>query len=114
MLVTLPVIPVFLALVAAARERAPASAGRRCAPSRTMCSTCCAACPRSVPTTVPDAQADLVAESGERYRDGTMRVLRLSFLSGAVLDLAATLGTALVAVTVGVRLIGGGLTLRAA
>jgi ABC-type transport system involved in cytochrome bd biosynthesis fused ATPase/permease subunit len=60
-----------------------------------------------------DAQAGLVAESGERYRRGTMQVLRLSFLSGAVLDLAATLGTALVAVTVGVRLIGGGLTLRA-
>ena len=51
-----------------------------------------------------DAQAELVAASGERYRRGTMQVLRLSFLSGAVLDLAATLGTALVAVTVGVRL----------
>ena len=42
-----------------------------------------------------------------------MQVLRLSFLSGAVLDLAATIGTALVAVTVGVRLIAGELTLRA-
>ena len=113
MLVTLPVIPVFLALVgssagARARERWEALAHL----SNHVLDVL-----RGMPTlrayNRADAQADLVAESGERYRDGTMRVLRLSFLSGAVLDLAATLGTALVAVTVGVRLIGGGLTLRA-
>ncbi len=113
MLVTLPVIPVFLALVgssagARARERWEALAHL----SNHVLDVL-----RGMPTlrayNRADAQADLVAESGERYRDGTMQVLRLSFLSGAVLDLAATLGTALVAVTVGVRLIGGGLTLRA-
>ena len=37
-----------------------------------------------------------------------METLRLSFLSGSVLELAATLGVALVAVTVGVRLVDGG------
>jgi ABC-type transport system involved in cytochrome bd biosynthesis fused ATPase/permease subunit len=42
-----------------------------------------------------------------------MGTLRVSFLSGAVLELAATLGVALVAVTVGVRLVGGGLGLQA-
>jgi thiol reductant ABC exporter CydD subunit len=113
MLVTLPVIPVFLALVgstagARARERWEALA---------RLSDHVLDVVRGLPTlrayNRADAQADLVAESGELYRRGTMQVLRLSFLSGAVLDLAATLGTALVAVTVGVRLIGGGLTLRA-
>ena len=43
-----------------------------------------------------------------------MQVLRVSFLSGAVLDLAATIGTALVAVTLGVRVIDGDLGLQAA
>ena len=38
-----------------------------------------------------------------------MRTLRVAFLSGAVLELAATLGIALVAVTVGVRLVEGGI-----
>ena len=38
-----------------------------------------------------------------------MGTLRVAFLSGAVLELAATLGIALVAVTVGVRLVDGGL-----
>jgi len=113
MVVTLPVIPVFLAFVgssagARARERWEALA---------LLSDHVLDVVRGLPTlrayNRADAQAGLVAESGERYRRGTMQVLRLSFLSGAVLDLAATLGTALVAVTVGVRLIGGGLTLRA-
>ena len=42
-----------------------------------------------------------------------MGTLRVSFLSGTVLELAATLGIALVAVTVGVRLVEGGLGLEA-
>src|SRR5678815_4912164 len=49
----------------------------------------------------------------ERYRRATLGTLRVSFLSGTVLELAATLGVALVAVTVGVRLVGGGLGLQA-
>jgi thiol reductant ABC exporter CydD subunit len=59
------------------------------------------------------AQAAGIADVSDRYRRATMRTLRVSFLSGAVLELAATLGVALVAVTVGVRLIDGGLGLQA-
>jgi thiol reductant ABC exporter CydD subunit len=58
-------------------------------------------------------QARLIGEASERYRRATMQTLRVSFLSGAVLELAATLGVALVAVTVGVRLVDGGLGLEA-
>jgi len=60
------------------------------------------------------AQAEVLAAVGERYRRTTMSTLRVGFLSGAVLELAATLGVALVAVTVGVRLVEGGLGLEAA
>ena len=42
-----------------------------------------------------------------------METLRISFLSGSVLELAATLGVALVAVTAGVRLVDGSLGLQA-
>ena len=59
------------------------------------------------------AQATRIAEISERHRTATMGTLRVSFLSGSVLELAATLGVALVAVTVGVRLVGGGLGLEA-
>ena len=60
------------------------------------------------------AQAAVLAGVGERYRRTTMATLRVAFLSGSVLELAATLGVALVAVTVGVRLTEGGLGLQAA
>ena len=45
-------------------------------------------------------------ETGE-YRSRTMQVLRVTFLSGFVLDLAGTFSIALVAVTVGTRLVTG-------
>ena len=54
----------------------------------------------------------MLADVSERYRRTTMATLRVGFLSGSVLELAATLGVALVAVTVGVRLVGGSLSLR--
>ncbi|WP_272896836.1 ABC transporter transmembrane domain-containing protein, partial [Nesterenkonia sp. PF2B19] len=47
----------------------------------------------------------------DQHRGATMRVLRVSFLSGFVLELAASLSVALVAVSVGVRLIDGELGL---
>ena len=58
-------------------------------------------------------EAAILAEVGERYRLLTMQTLRISFLSGAVLEFAATLGVALVAVTAGVRLVDGSLGLQA-
>jgi thiol reductant ABC exporter CydD subunit len=59
-------------------------------------------------------QAAVLDGIGERYRRTTIGTLRVAFLSGAVLELAATLGVALVAVTAGVRLVDGGLGLEAA
>jgi len=58
-----------------------------------------------------DELATLSAVS-ECYRATTMATLRVSFLSGSVLELAATLGVALVAVTAGVRLVGGDVGLQ--
>jgi ATP-binding cassette, subfamily C, bacterial CydD len=59
------------------------------------------------------AQAERIAEVSEHHRRATMATLRLSFLSGSVLELAATLGVALVAVAVGLRLVYGGIGLQA-
>jgi ATP-binding cassette subfamily C protein CydCD len=57
--------------------------------------------------------ARVITEADERYRRETMATLRLGFLSAFVLELLATLGTALVAVTVGVQLAAGSLGLEA-
>ncbi|PRI11663.1 thiol reductant ABC exporter subunit CydD [Leucobacter massiliensis] len=52
-------------------------------------------------------QSARIARETEEYRGRTMRVLRVTFLSGFVLDLAGTFSIALVAVTVGTRLVDG-------
>jgi ABC-type transport system involved in cytochrome bd biosynthesis fused ATPase/permease subunit len=44
---------------------------------------------------------------GNRYTDETMKVLRVSFLSALVLELAATISVALIAVSIGIRLVNG-------
>ncbi|MCS5733124.1 thiol reductant ABC exporter subunit CydD [Herbiconiux daphne] len=56
-------------------------------------------------------QAARIRAVTDDYRVQTMRVLRVSFLSGFALELAASLSVALVAVSIGVRLIDGSLAL---
>ena len=60
-----------------------------------------------------DGAGAILAEVGDRYRRETMGTLRLAFMSALVLELCAMIGTALVAATIGVQLIGGHLTLDA-
>ncbi|AWT37639.1 hypothetical protein GCM10008956_12380 [Deinococcus arenae] len=54
---------------------------------------------------------DVLVRSAGAHREATLRVLRVAFLSGFVMEFAATLATALVAVWIGVRLFGGEATL---
>ena len=51
------------------------------------------------------AQVGRISEVSEEYRRTTMQTLRVAFLSAVVLELAATLGTAVVAVEIGIRLV---------
>jgi ATP-binding cassette subfamily C protein CydD len=60
------------------------------------------------------AQVATVRAMAEQYRAATVRTLRLAFLSALVLELVATISVALVAVPVGLSLLGGGLTLSTA
>ncbi|HEY1970853.1 MAG TPA: thiol reductant ABC exporter subunit CydD, partial [Pseudonocardia sp.] len=60
------------------------------------------------------AQAATIRRITERYREHTMRTLRVAFLSSLVLELLATLSVALVAVSVGLRLVTGHLDLYTA
>lgn len=50
-------------------------------------------------------QAQVIGQFSERYRDMTMQVLRVTFLSALALELLATLSTAIVAVEIGFRLL---------
>lgn len=56
-------------------------------------------------------EAAVVARVSEEYRSATMSVLRIAFLSAFTLEFFATVGTALVAVIIGFRLLSGNLSL---
>ncbi len=55
------------------------------------------------------AQTETISQTGERYRQVTMSVLRVTFLSALALEMISTLSTAVVAVQVGLRLLYGSL-----
>lgn len=50
-------------------------------------------------------QSSRILDMGEQYRRETMKVLRISFLSALVLELCATISVALIAVSIGLRLV---------
>ncbi|MEU9867188.1 thiol reductant ABC exporter subunit CydD [Actinomadura sp. NPDC048021] len=60
------------------------------------------------------AQADRIREITGRHRRATMSTLRIAFLSALVLEVLSTLSVALVAVSIGLRLVEGGLGLETA
>jgi ATP-binding cassette subfamily C protein CydD len=114
MLLTLPLVPVFMVLIGRFTELKTRARARALA----LLATHFLDVVRGLPTlrayNRSRAQAASIAEASEHYRQTTMRTLRVAFLSGAVLELAAMLGIALVAVTVGVRLAEGGIGFQAA
>jgi ATP-binding cassette, subfamily C, bacterial CydD len=113
MLVTLPLVPLFMWLIGRYTEERTRERWH----ALRLLSTHFLDVVRGLPTlrafNRSRAQGDSIVEVSERYRRATMGTLRLGFLSGSVLELAATLSVALVAVTVGVRLVSGGLGLQA-
>ena len=106
MLLTAPLVPVFMILVGSAASR---SSQQQMA-AMSQLSSRFLDWVRGMPTlqhlkAVSQAQYD-VDSSASKYRDTTMKVLRLAFLSGAVLELFSSLAIALVAVYLGLGLLG--------
>ncbi len=60
------------------------------------------------------AQARNIARVSDQYRDTTLKVLQVTFLSALALELLATLSTAIIAVEVGLRLLYGQMQFREA
>ena len=113
-LLTLPVIPVFLALVGLATERRARGQWRTLERlSRHFLDVVDGLATLRVFGRARAQQRTLAAVT-DTYRTATMRVLRISFLSSFVLELAASLSVALVAVQIGLRLVSGGLGLEPA
>ena len=109
MLVTLPLVPVFMWLIGRYTERRTQERWQ----ALSRLATHFADVVRGLPTLRAfnrgRAQVEQIAAVSDSYRRKTMATLRVAFLSGTVLELAATVGVALVAVVVGVRLVDGGI-----
>jgi ATP-binding cassette subfamily C protein CydD len=60
------------------------------------------------------SQSATIAAVSDAYRIETMGTLRIAFLSALVLELAATMSTAVIAAEIGIRLVGGGVALAPA
>ncbi|SDC74970.1 ATP-binding cassette, subfamily C, CydCD [Geodermatophilus telluris] len=109
--VTLPLVPLFLALVGLATRDGTTDAAR----ALDRLAAHVAELVRGLPVLVglgrAADQVAALAELGEVSRRRTLAVLRLAFVSALVLELVATLSVALVAVTVGLRLVHGDLAL---
>ena len=59
-------------------------------------------------------QRDSIEKTGETFRQATMRVLKIAFLSSLTLELVGTIGTAIIAVGIGLRIMDGKLAFQQA
>jgi ATP-binding cassette, subfamily C, bacterial CydCD len=105
--VSLPLIPIFMALVGATTRDRTAARLRSLQRLAGHFFDLVAGLPTLKVFGRAKAQARAIADVTDRYRSATMATLRLTFLSSLVLELLATVSVALVAVAVGLRLLAG-------
>jgi thiol reductant ABC exporter CydD subunit len=114
MVLTLPLVPIFMWLVGRYTEHRARARWR----AMSLLANHFLDVVRGLPTLRAfnrgHAQVDRIVAVSDEYRRASMGTLRAAFLSGAVLELAATLGIALVAVVVGVSLAEGNVGFEAA
>jgi ATP-binding cassette, subfamily C, bacterial CydD len=111
---TLPLIPVFMALVGLHTEAANRRQFRQLSRLSHHFLDVVAGLPTLKLFGRGRAQAATIRRVSDQQRRLTMRTLRIAFLSSLVLELLATLSVALVAVGIGLRLVSGDLDLATA
>ncbi len=111
---TIPLIPLFMALVGAATKERMDSQFRVLERLAGHFLDVVAGLPTLKVFGRAKAQASAIREITERYRRAAISTLRITFLSSLILELVATISVALVAVEIGLRLMNGHLGLRTA
>ncbi|MFD7471411.1 thiol reductant ABC exporter subunit CydD [Streptomyces sp. NPDC059837] len=109
--VTLPLIPVFMALIGWATRSQMDRQWRLLSRLSGHFLDVVAGLPTLKVFGRAKAQAESVRRITDEYRQATMRTLRIAFLSSFALELLATISVALVAVTIGMRLVHGDMDL---
>jgi ATP-binding cassette subfamily C protein CydCD len=109
--ITVPLVPVFMALIGLHTREHTADASRRLQRLSDHLVDLARGLPVLVGLGRVDAQTRALKDIADEYRSTTMRTLRTAFLSSLALELIATISVALVAVFVGVRLVNDDLSL---
>lgn len=112
-LVALPLVPLFMVLIGLVTADRSSASLRAMTTLQSRLLDLIAGIPTLRGVGRADGPANRVAELSAAHRRSTMATLRITFLSALVLELLATLGVALVAVSVGLRLVYGEVTLAA-
>ena len=112
--VTLPLIPVFMALVGATTRDRTEAQTRILERLAGHFLDVTAGLPTLKVFGAAKRQTQVIAQVADRHRVATLATLRIAFLSSLTLELLSTISVAMVAVAVGLRLLAGDLDLRTA
>lgn len=112
-LITLPLIPIFMVLIGLATAQRSAAALAAMTTLQARLLDLIAGIPTLRALGRAAGPERRIAELAAAHRRSTMATLRIAFLSALVLELLATLGVAVVAVSIGLRLVFGGISLTA-
>jgi len=112
-LITLPLIPIFMVLIGLATADRSAAALAAMATLQARLLDLIAGIPTLRALGRATGPERRISELAAAHRRSAMATLRIAFLSALVLELLATLGVAMVAVSIGLRLVFGEMTLTA-
>jgi ATP-binding cassette subfamily C protein CydD len=113
-LIALPLVPLFMVLIGLVTAERSAASLTAMTTLQSRLLDLIAGIPTLRALGRADGPAHRIAELAAAHRRSTMATLRITFLSALVLELLATLGVALVAVSVGLRLVFGEVELSTA
>lgn len=106
-MITLPLVPIFMVLIGLVTADRSAASLRAMTTLQSRLLDLISGLPTLRALGRADGPERRIAELSAAHRRSTMATLRITFLSSFVLELLATLGVALVAVSVGLRLVYG-------
>jgi ATP-binding cassette, subfamily C, bacterial CydD len=109
--ITLPLIPVFMVLIGLATAQRSAAALSAMTTLQARLLDLIAGIPTLRALGRATGPEHRIAELSAAHRRSTMATLRIAFLSALVLELLATLGVAVIAVSIGLRLVFGEISL---
>lgn len=112
-LIALPLIPIFMVLIGLATSERSAAALAAMSTLQSRLLDLVAGLPTLRALGRAEGSAHRIAELSAAHRRSAMATMRIAFLSALVLEVLATLGVALVAVSVGMRLVYADMTLTA-